>query len=62
MAARHSGDDDQQTPDEGYALLAEIAERLATEIAAAEPDWIALAHDAEQFAREARARGEPPGD
>lgn len=61
MAARHAGDDDQQAPDEGYALLAEIAERLATEIAVAKPDWRALAEAAEEFAREARARSDPPG-
>lgn len=59
MAARHTGDDGQEAPDEGYARLAEIAERLATEIAAAKPDWAALAKDAEEFALEARARSDP---
>ena len=41
-----------------YERLAELAERLATEIAVSEPDWCALAAEAEELLRGLRARCE----
>lgn len=45
-------------PDTEYARMAELAERLATDIALAEPDWCSLAADAAELAKGTKARCE----
>jgi hypothetical protein len=47
-----------QEPTADYERLAELAEHLATEIAIADPDWCALAADAEELLKGLRARCE----
>lgn len=58
MAGRRHGKDDRPDPEKEYARLAELAERIATDIAIARPDWCALARDAAELADGTRARCE----
>jgi hypothetical protein len=50
------GGTDEAEADLGRSRLADLAERLADEIARASPDWCALARDAAELARGTMAR------
>lgn len=56
MAGSEEANRGHTEPEDGYERMAELAERLATDIALTVPNWCALADDAAELAGALRIR------